>query len=68
MTSEVDTRRAAAHREEATDAAPGPSVVSTFPRDPSGAREVAPPEESDETNEMAPGAGHDDPHPATEEE
>jgi hypothetical protein len=39
--------------------------MSTFPQDPSGAREVAPPPEADETNIVEPSAGHDEPHPAT---
>lgn len=41
--------------------------MSTFPQDPSGAHEVAPPEEADETNEVEPAAGHDEPHPASGE-
>jgi hypothetical protein len=38
--------------------------MSTFPHDPSGAHEVAPPPEADETNEVEAPAGHDEPHPA----
>lgn len=40
-------------------------MVSSFPRDPSGAHEVAPPPEADETNEVEPASGHDEPHPAS---
>lgn len=42
-------------------------TVSTFPQDPSGAHEVAPPAEADETNEVEPAAGHDEPHPSSDE-
>lgn len=39
--------------------------MSTFPYDHSGAHEVAPPPEADETNIVEPAAGHDEPHPST---
>lgn len=39
--------------------------MSSFPQDPDGAREVAPPPEADETNVIEPAAGHDEPHPST---
>lgn len=39
--------------------------MSTFPRDPSGAHEVAPPEEADETNDVPEAAHHNEPHPSS---
>lgn len=39
--------------------------MSNFPQDPTGAHEVAPPPEADETNVVEPAAGHDEPHPNT---
>lgn len=42
--------------------------MSTFPHDHSGAHEVAPPEEADETNEPHPSSGHDEPLAASGEQ
>ena len=42
-------------------------IMSTFPEDPSGAHEVAPPPEADETNTVEQAASHDEPHPSTDE-
>lgn len=42
--------------------------VSSFPHDHTGAHEVAPPDEADETNEVQPAAGHDEPLAASGEQ
>ena len=42
--------------------------MSTFPHDHTGAHEVAPPEEADETNDVVEAAHHDEPHPSSGEQ